>query len=264
MLAANTLAIISHGDDLPRCETLARQLGIAVSSPEQEVNSDFSLAYIDGQLTLSCQRCRPAISIHADWVKGKAAWRRGQPELISKAIGSHRLESPHIVDATAGLGRDSLVLASLPARSGENRITAIERSAVVHALLQDAHQRALQAIEQPALVETAKRILLQQGDSSEQLGTHEPGSIDIVYLDPMYPARQKKAQVKKDMRVFQELLGEATLDHRQLLQSARDAATYRVVVKRPLKGDHLAGESPSFSIKGRSTRFDVYTRKKLP
>ena len=30
---------------------------------------------------------------------------------------------------------------------------------------------------------------------------------DVVYLDPMFPHREKSALVKKEMRVFQELVG---------------------------------------------------------
>ena len=75
----------------------------------------------------------------------------------------------------------------------------------------------------------------------------------------MYPAKHKSALAKKEMQLFQALL----IDHREdtlLLQAALQKARYRVVVKRPIKGDQLAGINPNFTISGRSTRFDVYQK----
>ena len=82
---------------------------------------------------------------------------------------------------------------------------------------------------------------------------------EVVYLDPMYPQRQKSAAVKKEMAYFHELVGAATAaDEVLLLQTARRHATKRVVVKRPQGGAVLAGEAPAFQYQGKSTRFDVY------
>lgn len=53
----------------------------------------------------------------------------------------------------------------------------------------------------------------------------------MVYLDPMFPHRQKSALVKKEMRVFQTLVG-ADDDADALLAPARRLAKKRVVVKR--------------------------------
>lgn len=55
---------------------------------------------------------------------------------------------------------------------------------------------------------------------------------DVVYLDPMYPHRQKSALVKKEMRVFQSLVGNDD-DADSLLIPAMTIAKRRVVVKRP-------------------------------
>ena len=46
---------------------------------------------------------------------------------------------------------------------------------------------------------------------------------DVVYLDPMYPHKQKSALVKKEMRVFQHLVG-ADLDADELLLPALQLA----------------------------------------
>ncbi len=58
--------------------------------------------------------------LSVDFVAGKAAHRRrfggGRGQLVAKACGLSKGVTPCIVDATAGLGRDAFVLASLGAR----------------------------------------------------------------------------------------------------------------------------------------------------
>jgi 16S rRNA (guanine1516-N2)-methyltransferase len=82
----------------------------------------------------------------------------------------------------------------------------------------------------------------------------------VVYLDPMFPATQKSALVKKEMRLFQQLLHgpvDAALDAR-LLRAARQAARLRVVVKRPARAQPLADTAPDYTLPGKAIRFDVY------
>jgi 16S rRNA (guanine1516-N2)-methyltransferase len=85
-------------------------------------------------------------------------------------------------------------------------------------------------------------------------------SIDVIYLDPMFPARDKSASVKKDMALFQALLGagESATDADDLLVWALEQAVARVVVKRPAKAAELAGSKPSHVIAGKAVRYDVY------
>ena len=66
----------------------------------------------------------------------------------------------------------------------------------------------------------------------------ESPQFDVVYLDPMFPARRKSAKVKKDMAALQELLGHQS-DGSELLQHAKSLATKRVVVKRAKTSPHL-------------------------
>ena len=80
---------------------------------------------------------------------------------------------------------------------------------------------------------------------------------DVVYLDPMFPHRQKSALVKKEMRVFQSLVG-ADLDADALLPVALSVAGKRVVVKRPDYAGFLNEKKPSTSIETKSNRFDIY------
>ena len=80
---------------------------------------------------------------------------------------------------------------------------------------------------------------------------------DVVYLDPMFPHREKSALVKKEMQIFKEIVG-ADADSDDLFPIARSVAKKRVVVKRPSKAEFLANKKPTYSVTGRSSRFDIY------
>ncbi|GAM77379.1 SAM-dependent methyltransferase [Vibrio ishigakensis] len=88
---------------------------------------------------------------------------------------------------------------------------------------------------------------------------------DVVYLDPMYPHpenKKKSALVKKEMRVFQHLVG-ADLDADGLLTPALELATKRVVVKRPDYANWLDEKKPSMAIETKKNRFDVYVKSAM-
>lgn len=191
--------------------------------------------------------------VFVDFVEGAVAHRRkfggGRGQSIAKAVGLKAGANPTVVDATAGLGRDAFVLASLGCQ-----VTMLERHPVVAALLADGLQRAQQDSEIGGWV--SERMSLRSGSALEnlqQLGF----TPDVVYLDPMFPHRQKSALVKKEMRVFQSLVG-ADLDADALLPAALAVAGKRVVVKRPDYAGYLNEMTPSMSIETKSNRFDVY------
>lgn len=173
-------------------------------------------------------------------------------EALARACGLGRGRTPRIVDATAGLGRDALVLAALGAE-----ITLVERHPVVAALLADGLRRAHQS--HPAL---AARLRLVTADSLEWLRALTWAEYpEVICLDPMYPAGSTRGAVRKDLQALRELPewpGLPPVDEAALLAVARARATERVVVKRPGRAAPLAGEAPDWQLPGRSTRFDVY------
>ena len=195
--------------------------------------------------------------IKVDLVEGATAHRRkfggGRGQDIAKAIGLKHGFTPHILDATAGLGRDAFVLASLGCQ-----VTLMERMPVVAALLDDGLERAKLNSE---VSEIANRMNLVHASSIENMDLAQ--QVDVVYLDPMYPHREKSAAVKKEMRVFQSLVGE-DLDADDLLAPALALAKYRVVVKRPSYAPPLDNKKPSTSIKMKKNRFDVYVNQAIP
>ncbi|MCC8373978.1 16S rRNA (guanine(1516)-N(2))-methyltransferase RsmJ [Photorhabdus sp. HUG-39] len=191
--------------------------------------------------------------IYVDFVSGAMAHRRrfggGRGEAIAKAIGIKKDYLPTVVDATAGLGRDAFVLASLGCH-----VRMLERHPVVAALLDDGLQRGYQDEEIGSWLQ--ERMTLLHASSITALADITPQP-DVVYLDPMYPHRQKSALVKKEMRVFQSLVG-ADEDADSLLSPARALAKRRVVVKRPDYAEPLAGVAASAAITTKNHRFDIY------
>jgi len=108
------------------------------------------------------------------------------------------------------------------------------------------------------------RISLLEGDSKTYLtGLASMEQEDTVFLDPMFPERKKSAKVKKEMQAFHEIVG-GDSDAGELLDLALQRARYRVVVKRSASAGYLAGMAPSYSLEGKSTRFDIFALKKLP
>ncbi|WP_387466845.1 16S rRNA (guanine(1516)-N(2))-methyltransferase RsmJ [Photorhabdus sp. RM323S] len=191
--------------------------------------------------------------IYVDFISGTMAHRRrfggGRGEAVAKAVGIKKDYLPTIVDATAGLGRDAFVLASLGCH-----VRMLERHPVVAALLDDGLQRGYQNEEIGGWLR--ERMTLLHASSITALTNITPQP-DVVYLDPMYPHKQKSALVKKEMRVFQSLVG-ADEDADNLLSPARALAKRRVVVKRPDYAEPLAGIAASAAITTKNHRFDIY------
>lgn len=185
-----------------------------------------------------------------DFLAGKASHRReyggGRGQLIAKAVGLKKYKQPTVLDLTAGLGQDAFVLACLGCR-----VTMLERSDVMAALLRDALQRLF---ESDAAATLSLKLIHQDAQTYLQQLNEQP---DIIYLDPMYPDTKNTAQPKKEMQVLRELIGDDE-DAAQLLPLAQAKARYRVVVKRPRHGELLTSLTPDVVYAGKSSRYDVY------
>jgi 16S rRNA (guanine1516-N2)-methyltransferase len=203
-----------------------------------------------------------------------------QHEPLARAVKLKNLpERPLAIDATAGFGEDSMILAA-----AGYHVTLFEQNPIIAALLQDGLERAK---EVPELAEIVTRMTFREGDSiayMKELAGAESGetsngenpfwgnsveardggdffrtrSIDVIYLDPMFPARKKTGLIKKKFQLLQQLEAPAD-DEEELLAAAQDLRPGRIVIKRPAKGPCIAGIKPDFTYNGNSIRYDCFS-----
>ena len=248
---ANMYITCVDGAHQTELDKLGEQLGLAVWQAQDE---GLLLRLTEQRLELLQLGPDAPGPVYVDFLEGAMGHRRrfggGRGQLVAKAVGVKKDKIPSVVDATAGLGRDSFILAMLGCS-----VQMIERSPIVAALLADGLQRALADEE---VAEVIQRMQLQVGDARQcLLELPEEQRPDVVYVDPMHPERSKAAAVKKEMRLFRELVGTDS-DDAEVLQAALQVAKKRVVVKRPRKSVAIDGPKPSLVYEGKSTRFDVY------
>lgn len=232
-----------------------------ISTGRAALPSGMALEQHEQGLVLVADEQRYGKPLYVDFVGGKAGHRRrfggGRGQLIARACGLANGVTPGVVDATAGLGRDAFVLASLGAP-----VLLVERVEAIAALLADGLARAAQHPDTAAI---AARLRLVPGDAATELAAlvaEADVAPQVVHLDPMFPHREKSALVKKEMRLFRELAGDDA-DAPRLLEAALDVATHRVVVKRPRKAPPVDGPAVAHCVEGKTSRYDIYVHRSL-
>ena len=172
---------------------------------------------------------------------------RLQHEMLVKAASSEK-EGRKAIDATAGMGEDAFLLA---AQGYE--VTLYEQNPVVAALLKDAIRRAK---KNQILKDIAGRMKVVEADSVESMSKLlDP--VDVIYLDPMFPKRQKSGLINKKLQLIQKLEPPCS-EEKDLFDAAIKAGPSRIIVKRPLKSVYLDGREPSYILKGKAIRYDCY------
>ena len=173
---------------------------------------------------------------------------KGRGQNLAKAVGFKFNKNRTIIDATAGLGYDAFILASLGAN-----VTLIERSEKIYALLKTAISEA--QLYGGEISKIVNRMNLLFGDSKDILPNIAP---EVILIDTMYKDRKKSALVKNDMRLVREVVGSDS-DHVELINVALNNASKRVVIKQPRYAETLDNiKACSHQILGKTLRYDVY------
>lgn len=220
----------------------------------EHLSDDWYLTRSDSGLSLSRRQSGGPQNIRIDFNKPRLR-RRGHKELLIKALGIRTGAPRYVIDATAGMGVDAFLVA----QSG-CKVTLIERSPLIAALLEDGITRASQT---PSIEAVAMRMSLKQGDAINLIpGLAREQQPDMIYLDPMFPQRNKSALPKKAMQGLQALAGDDR-DQVKLLDVALQNARFRVVVKRHDKVKAIEGLEPTYCLQGKQIRYDVYALRKL-
>ena len=244
---------------VPECEAVARDWALRLGLPFGGM-ADYALQLGSDGLQLVLHGPEAPGPVRVDFVAGAVAHRRqfggGSGQMIARAVGVQPGIRPSILDATAGLGRDAFVLASLGCD-----VTLIERHPLIAALLEDGLLRARGDVAVGPIV-ACMRLLV--GNAIEFMRAWGGEAPQVIYLDPMFPHREKSALVKKEMRLFRPLVGDDD-DAPALLEAALALASHRVVVKRPRKAPVMdcAGVVPGYALEGNSSRFDIYPKRSL-
>ncbi len=233
-----TLAPPARGSDV----TLAAHLGIPVAPARDPAT--WQLVRTANRMQLCAPAAEGGLCLDLDLGNGPLARRIRQArrdDALPRACGLHRRPAaPSVLDATAGLCRDAMVLAHLGCT-----VTALERIP------------ALAFLASAAIADTwlAAHLTVQLADSHRRLADWAAPAPAVVYLDPMF-GEPGNAQVKKDMQICRALAGPPG-DDGELLRLARRIASDRVVVKREAKAAPLAADV-AFAVAGERVRFDVY------
>jgi 16S rRNA (guanine1516-N2)-methyltransferase len=163
-------------------------------------------------------------------------------ELLARAVGIKQGQRPRVLDMTAGLLGDTLLLLSFGCE-----VVALERHPVIAFLIQSALKNA----QHPK----AEKLRFIFTDASRYLReeAHPP---EVFFFDPMYEDANDKASPRKEMRIFRNVV-RSDQDAEELAALAREKKPRRLVVKRPRLSRPIA-PAPSVDYVGKSTRYDVY------
>ncbi|TLY48677.1 MAG: hypothetical protein E6K54_01400 [Gammaproteobacteria bacterium] len=238
---------------LPAAQHLAEKNFLPYIDFQESKNFDYILILSSTGLHLEDVKKKLG-SLKIDFLQGRLAYRlnhlQNQKQLLARAIGLKPDFKPQILDATAGLGSDSFILAQLGCP-----IILLERSPIIFLLLQDALERALGHPKFLSL--SVKLIKIEALTYLKQITSNLHSFPEVIYLDPMYPHSSKTALAKKEMRFLRHLVGDDA-DAPNLLKLAIICAKQRVVVKRPRLSQYLANVKPQYSLFGKQHRLDVY------
>lgn len=211
-----------------------------------EENLDLTFEWIEGQFWLHSDlphenpigiKIDQELERHLDFFKKSSV----QKELLARAIGIKSGYRPKVLDLTAGMLGDSLLLLSFGCE-----VWAVERHPVIRFLISSALHNA----KHPLL----ERFHYISSEAESVLQSELP--VDVLYFDPMFEDPNEKTAPKKEMRIFRRLVGK-DMDAEVIFQKALQKRPKRLVVKRPRRSAVLALKS-SVQYLGKSTRYDVY------
>ena len=211
--------------------------------------TDFCLVIDEQGLSLA----KDGMQIQPNWCGQLPRLKRAtiKNELLARACRIQ--DQPLIIDATAGLGHDGLLLAWLGAQ-----VMMLERHPILFALLKDSQT---QAKRHTLLAPVVEKIQLIHTDANTYFTNSTHVKADVIYLDPMFPkSAHKQAQVKKDMQVLHQLLHCHTqaIDLGDALLPLAQQIARRVIVKRPRHAHFLNEQVPQHQWQGDACRFDGY------
>lgn len=254
MVTAAEVIVVAESADrahVERAEALGRRLGLGLRNSTAVAPGELALAYHNDVLELREASTRPGRGLSIDFTsiafsggKRRGGLSRKQP--LARAVGK---EAQTVLDCTAGLGHDAALLACMG-----YEVTAVERSPIIAALVQDGLRRAFEDAQLRRFFENRMTVL---NADARDVVRERGGEFDSIYIDPMFPPKRKtSALAKKSIRLVRQLVGDDE-DASVLLAEARRSGAKRIAVKRPHHAPPLAPDSVAV-IESKLLRYDIY------
>ncbi|MBV1906091.1 MAG: class I SAM-dependent methyltransferase [Pseudomonadales bacterium] len=253
------IRIFSTEAETERAGKAASKLGMSVdiSCSRPSVDSGFFLWAHDGRLELGFEK--ESLTAYADLNAVRAKLKSGNKLHLARSLGIDKHPKLNILDAMAGFGMDAMVMLGMGAR-----VQMLERSPVMFVLLCDALDR-LGICESEFSIQCTdaiEQLKLLSGENSEIAEkAHSVKRYDVIYLDPMFPGRNKKALPNRRAQLLARLLpfaenNQSELSLANVIAMARRFAVKRVVLKRRRTDPEVL--KPDWKVVGRTIRYDVY------
>ncbi|MDR4493122.1 MAG: class I SAM-dependent methyltransferase [Nitrospirales bacterium] len=190
-----------------------------------------------------------------DFVSGKLDYRRkyghAGGEAISETVGIKKGQRPNVGCRRVGSRCVCVGHHGMP--------RAYDRTLGHHWPTSGRHAGAREDKKIGKLIH--EKLSLTCGDSQQVL-LEVPFEPEVIYLDPMFPQKEKSALVKKDMRILQTVV-EPDGDANALLKLAMTIATKAGSREAPGLCQLLAVSPPDLH-QNKKHRFDIYLTKPNP
>jgi 16S rRNA (guanine1516-N2)-methyltransferase len=197
-------------------EALSRRLNCSLNQPDHDAAVVVEAS--NDRWSLIFNHSSP-MWVDLNQPQGRQASRSWAQDPLIKACKPR--SDMHLVDLTAGFGRDAACLFA----SGMKHLTLVEQDPIMQVLLRDGIRRAY--------YEPDRTLELIPMDCLSYLQSLTPEAYpDVIYYDPMHPARTKSAKVKKWMQCLQSWI-EPNQNNSEVIQLAQQRVRERVVVKWP-------------------------------
>ena len=143
---------------LGKAVALANKMHLNHVAQAKQEDYDALLVYTEKGLQIQLKqdkKSKSLVILYVDFLSDALNYRRqhggGIKQALARAVGIKPGIRPSILDATAGLGQDSFLMATLGCK-----VTMVERSPLIAALLYDGLERATASIDLKKIVKNKK------------------------------------------------------------------------------------------------------------
>lgn len=227
-------------------KVLAKELVLALKSIDIEQTMDLTIE--DDSISL-CSELHGQRSCYKHCFDDPQLTKRAaqKNQGLVRAITHRGKPLATVLDVTAGWGRDSFILASRGCL-----VTMIEQNP----LLYHGLNFLLRLNYDDSTRQIIERMQLLWDNSADYLENSEDNRYEGIYIDPMFPAHKSTARPGKELQLLQLLTENNQIQ--KLFELARQRASRRVIVKRPLHAPGLIEAKPDIVYREKTIRFDVY------